>query len=411
MVSASQKLLPPLPCLLILALAGLGSAARAEESPYYVGASLGVTHVSNIYRSTPGQPTNSDNVTTATLLAGLDQRISRQRLFGDVSLRSNHYQNNTTLRNNGYGLNAGLDWQTLERLSGQLSVNANRSLAQFNPGNAPAITKKNIEQTGQARASVRYGLASLLSLEGSLTHRRRDYSASEYDPYDYQQDTLSLGLTYRPSSLLSLGIAARYSDGKYPHYRLVGGAYQSDDYKRRDIDLNSTWSPSAASTLTARLSYGKRDAGQLSARDFSGGTGSLNWRWQPSARLQINSTLMRDTGDETSFYNFGSLGSFSSDYSNITNSLQVAANYELTGKIVLDAGLSYADRQQRNSFGANAVEGNDKTSSLSLGGRWMVTRNGLIGCQINRDKRSGQSLLSTPYSASSYGCYGQLTLR
>lgn len=409
MAHAIQKL--PHPSLLILALASIGGQAFAEESPYYVGGSLGITHVSNIYRSTPGQPTNSDDVTTATLLAGLDQRIGRQRLFGDVSLRSNHYQNNTSLRNNGYGLNAGIDWQTLERLSGQLSLNANRNLAQFNPGNAPAITKKNIEQNSQARASVRYGLVSLLSLEGALTHRKLNYSASEYDPNDYQQDTISLGLTYRPSTLLTLGISGRYSDGKYPHFRLVNGAYQADNFKRRDIDLNGTWSPSAASNLTARLSYGKRDSKEGSMRDFSGGTGSLNWRWQPTAKLQINSTLMRDTGDETAFYSLGNLGGINSDYSRITNSLQVNASYEMTGKLVFDAGFSLHDRDLRNSFGSNAVDGNDKTTALSLGGRWMVTRNGLLGCQINRDKRTGQSFLSTPYTANSYGCYGQLTLR
>lgn len=401
---------PPIALLIPGLLLGAGMA-RAEESPYYLGASLGVTHVSNIYRNSAGQPTNSDNVTTATLLAGLDQRIGRQRLFGDLSVRSNSYQNNSSLRNTGYGLNAGLDWQTVERLSGQLSLNSNRSLAQFNPGDAPAITKKNIEQTDQARASVRYGLLSLLSLEGSLTHRRRGYSASEYDAYDYQQDTVSLGLTYRPSSLLSLGVAGRYSKGEYPHSRLVNGTYQADKYKRRDIDLNGTWTPSGASSLTARLSLGKREFSTNSARDFSGSTGSLNWRWQPTAKLTINSTLMRDSGDEASFYNLGSLGSISSDYSRITTSAQINASYELTGKVMLDAGLSLADRDLRNSFGNNALDGKDKTTSLSLGGRWMVTRNGLLGCQINHDKRSGQSFLSTPYSASSYGCYGQLTLR
>ncbi|HEX2012390.1 MAG TPA: hypothetical protein VJN44_15790 [Roseateles sp.] len=404
MARAAHRLAP-----LVLAL--IGSAAVAQQSPYYLGGSLGLTHVSNIYRTGGTQPRNSDNVTTATLLAGLDQRLGRQRLFGDASLRSNHYENNRSLRNNGYSLNAGLDWETVGRLSGQLSVNSNRNLAQFNPGDAPSITKKNIEQVDQARASVRYGLVSLLSLDGSLTHRRRDYSASEYDSYDYQQDTFSLGLTYRPSALLSLGIAGRYSKGEYPHFRFANGSYQADKYTRRDVDLNAIWTPSDASTVTARLSVGKRDSDQASSRDFSGGTGSISWRWKPTAKLLINSTLMRDTGDETSFYSLGSIGGISSDYSRITNSLQISSTYELTGKVLLDAGVSYYDRELSSSFGGSSVDGHDKSTALSLGARWMVTRNGLIGCQINHDKRTGQSFLSTPYSANSYGCYGQLTLR
>ncbi|QPF75084.1 MtrB/PioB family outer membrane beta-barrel protein [Roseateles sp. DAIF2] len=393
--------------LALLALAA--GAAQAQQSPYYIGGSLGVTHVSNIYRTGGVQPRNNDNVTTATLLAGLDQRLGRQRLFGDVSLRSNSYENNRSLRNNGYALNAGLDWETIGRLSGQLSVNSNRNLAQFNPGGgAPSVTKKNIEQTDQARASVRYGLASLLTLEGSLTHRRRDYSASEYDAYDYQQDTVSVGLTYRPSSALTLGVALRYGDGKYPHVPLGGGRSAVDDFTSKNVDLTGTWVPSAASTLSARLSASRRDRSLASSTDFSGATGSLTWNWQPTARLKINTTVMRDSGDETSFFNLGNIGGFTSDYSLVTNSLQINSSYELTGKVQLDAGLSHYDRSLSNSFQGN---GDDKSTSLSLGLRWMVTRNGLIGCQINHDKRSGQSRFSSPYSANSYGCYGQITLR
>jgi hypothetical protein len=248
----------PLP-LLTLALLTAGHAA-AQESPYYVGGSLSVTHVSNIYHTVEGEPTNNDTVISTSLLAGLDQRIGRQRLFGDATLRNNRYQNDSSLSNNGYALNAGLDWETVNRLSGQLSFNSSRALASFNPGDAPSITKKNIEQADQIRAVVRYGLASLLTLEGSLAHRRLGYSASEYDAYEYSQDTASLGVVYRPSAALSLGVAGRYTDGKYPRYSQVDGVYQANAFTRRDIDLTSTWVASGASTLTARLSFGKRDS-------------------------------------------------------------------------------------------------------------------------------------------------------
>lgn len=404
----SQLRTMTVPLLAGLSLAG---AAQAEESPYYLGGSLGLTHVSNIYRSTPGQPRNNDTVSTATLLAGLDQRIGRQRLFGDVSVRANHYTDNSDLSNTGYALNAGLDWQTVERLSGQLSVNSNRALAQFNPGNAPAISKKNIEQTDQARASLRYGLASLLTLEGSLTHRQRDYSASEYDAYDYQQDTVSLGLSYRPSAKLQLGVATRYSEGSYPHYRLLGGAYQADKFKRHDLDLTGSWTASGASVLSARLSASKADHSEASTRDFSGATGLVSWRWQPTAKLLINTSVSRDSGVDSSFLSFGQLGGIASDYSRITTAAQLNASYELSSKITLEAGVSRAKRDLTSSFGNQVVDGADTSTGLSLAARWQVRRNALLGCQINRDERTGSSFLSLPYSATSYGCYAQALLR
>lgn len=413
-ISRSLPFSAPLLRPVSLALLGLmtGGAALAEQSPYYVGGALGVTHVSNIYRTSSATPRNNDNVTTATLLAGLDQRFGRQRLFGDVSLRNNRYAKNKSLGNDSYALNAGLDWETVNRLSGQLSLSSNRNLAQFNPGaGAPEITKKNIEQTDQLRASVRYGLASLLSLEGSLTHRRREYSAREYDAYDFKQDTASLGLSYRPREALTLGIAARYSEGSYPHVPAAGGTSVKNDFTGKDLDFTAGWILSGASALNARLSASRRDYKLEGARDFSGLTGSLSWRWQPTAKLQINSSLTRDTGDETSFLNLGSLGGVTSDYSRVTNSLQVNSSYELTGKVMLDAGLSYGRRSQNNRLGNLDANGSERTTSLSLGARWMVTRSGLIGCQINHDKRDADAFISTPYSANSYGCYGQLTLR
>jgi hypothetical protein len=148
-----------------------------------------------------------------------------------------------------------------------------------------------------------------------------------------------------------------------------------------------------------------------SARDFSGATGSLSWNWQPSDKLRVNTTLIRDTGDEASFYDLGTGGGIASDYSRITTSLRVNTSYQLTGKVSLDAGLSVADRDlSRTTAGVN-VDGSDTTTSLSLGARWAVTRSGTLGCQVSYTKRTGQSTLSQPYSADSYGCYGQLILR
>jgi len=111
----------------LAATAALSMQAWAQSSPYYFGGGLGLTHVSNVYRQ--ANDANSDNVTTATLLAGVDQRFGRQRLFGDGSVQSNRYQSNSSLNNQSYSVRGGLDWETLERLSGTLSGNASRAAA------------------------------------------------------------------------------------------------------------------------------------------------------------------------------------------------------------------------------------------------------------------------------------------
>ena len=93
-------------------------------------------------------------------------------------LRRHHDQ----LDNTSYGLNAGLDWSTIERLSGSLGVSLNRSLANYaTSGDQLQVPQntKNVETSEQADlAACNTALASLLSLNGvAVAHSAISYSA------------------------------------------------------------------------------------------------------------------------------------------------------------------------------------------------------------------------------------------
>nr|WP_316643933.1 hypothetical protein [uncultured Roseateles sp.] len=399
-----------LPLAALLALMCAGPVALAETTPYYIGASQSFTHESNIYRLSGNSPINSDTVSGTSLLAGIDQTFGRQRAFADASVNANRYSNNKTLNNTGYSLNGGLDWATIERLSGRISFGANRNMAQFNPGgDSPVLTKKNIQTNKQASATVRYGLVGKYSLEGSLSHRQVAYSAVEYNRFEYRQNSGSLGLVYRPSGALSLGAALRHTTGSYPKARVSTSGFVEDTYKRNDLDLTSNWTVSGASSIAARLSYGKQEYASFNTRDFSGATGSVTWYWTPGPRLQIKTSLTRDTGQDTSFLTFGSNNFITSDYSRLTTELQSSATYELSAKIFIDASVRWADR---SLTGIGNQVGNDTNKGLSLGGRWLATRSTQVGCQLSHDSRSSDNLaLSLPFSANSTSCYAQIMLR
>ena len=178
------------------------SWAMAQENPYYLGAALGMTHESNLFRVATGQPETSDTFTTTSLLAGVNQPFGRQRFYADAAMRHNRYRDNDQLNNTGYGLSVGLDWETIERLSGKINYLRNRALARAGADQGPALTTKN-EETGQEfGASLRYGLASLLSLEAALKHRQLDYSAVEFNSLALKEDSLELGVQRSLSGLL-----------------------------------------------------------------------------------------------------------------------------------------------------------------------------------------------------------------
>ena len=80
----------------LAALALMSAAAQAQTddtTPFYVGGTLGVSRVSNVYRESSA--TNDDTVTSIGLLGGIDQRFGRQPLTVDGSLQTNRYSTNS----------------------------------------------------------------------------------------------------------------------------------------------------------------------------------------------------------------------------------------------------------------------------------------------------------------------------
>jgi len=393
-----------------LLAAAMTGPAHAESNPYYVGAALNLSHVSNIYRQ--NNNANNDVVSTASLLAGLDQSFGRQRLFADASLQANRYRSNTGLNNRGYTLKAGLDWATIERLSGTISVNNSRSLANYNIGSGvQPIFKKNVEDNKQVDVIARLGLATKFALEAQGGLRSRRFTATEYARLEFDQKRASLGLVYRPSANLRLGAAARLTRDEYPRYTLINpitGSYVGSYFERKDLDLTGRVVLSGASTVEGRISSGRSKLKSGQGRDFSGVTGRLSWVWQPTVRWNLSSSVSRDTGLETSFFNFGG-NSLSSDQNRISTGAQFSANYELSSKIVLNAGFSTSKTDRRDEFLNQQSSSFDRDKSFNLGARWTYSRGIQLGCQYSKNSRDS-SITVYVFDADSYGCYGQIIL-
>lgn len=414
--------LPLLSACLGLALSGM---AHAQSSPWYLGVSQNLVHESNIYRvggglSLPASASKSDTISGTALVGGIDQTIGRQRVFGSVTARANRFSSNKALDNESYNLNLGLDWSTVNRLSGSVTAAYDQNLTQFNERTAlgEVVTRPNQLQVASLDTKVRLGVVTRVTLEAGLGWRERRYSASSYDSEEYTQTSLSLGGRYRHSGALSSGVALRVSHARYPRFRvLAGGGFESDTQKREDIDLTAFWQISGASSLNLRISptrvrYDRNDAG-----NFSGITGAATWTWQATGKTRLSSVLSRDTGQSAEGVSLGIFGTGVSDESRITTALNLRANHELTGKINLTASLTHASRSLRNTVSfadgtpIQEIRGSDRTSTLSLGARWLPTRSSQVGCDISHERRSASGGITWGYNAAVFSCYGQLVLQ
>lgn len=359
-----------------------------------------------------------DTYSSTGLVAGIDQPIGRQRLFGNANVRNNRFNTLDQLNNVSYGVNAGLDWETINKLSGTLGVFSNRTLANNSAGVVQPTPTKNLETTDQVLARIQYGTAGLLSLDGALVWRKLDYSDPAYAGANFDQTAASAGIKYRPSGALTLGASLRATRGSYPEIDV--------DFTRNDLDLTALWVPTGLSTVNARLSYGRQKnkaAGAVAplnteARDFSGGTGMVSWDYKPTGKLALRTTLSRDTGTETSFLritedapNLIAYG----DIARLTTALSLTARYEVTGKIVANGGVLAQRRTLSDLFlptpGVADQRGSDRFGRVWFGLTWAPTLHWQIGCNLAHEKRTESGGLAVPYSANAGSCSAQYVIR
>jgi hypothetical protein len=406
-----------LPALLLAGM--LAGITQADPNPYYLGASLGWQHDSNLLRlgdnqAAPAGRQKADSITTVSLLAGLDQSIGRQHLFGNLTAGHNSLANNPIYNNNSYTLATGLDWETAKRISGTLRYNASRNLAQFNADLLGLVTtQSNIQNSRQFNAGFKLGMDTEFSFDAGAGHKSVDYSATAYASRVFREDSLSLGMHYKPSAVSLFGVSLRNAKGRYPTFFANGdGTFDADRFTRRDIDFTAFYRASGVSSFSARVSPGKISYDISSVRDFSGITGQLLWDWQPAGKLHLRTSLMREPGQDSYF--FASLVPDSTvEYSRISNSANLRADYELSAKISLSAKLGWIHRsltQQLDPFGVS-ISGSEQSTLLSLGAVWTPLRSLQLSCNLSNQRRGGAAPLSSDLRDTTVSCYAQGTIQ
>ena len=140
-------------------------AASAQQSPWSVGGSMLWSHDANLLRLADGQDpgpgdSRSDTVLSTAIVGGLNQNIGRQRVFGNLTLRDNRFEKNSKYNNQSYNGAVGLDWSTVNRVSGTLSFSAARNLSTFNAEGVGLLPEKNLESTQTLGATASVGLVT-----------------------------------------------------------------------------------------------------------------------------------------------------------------------------------------------------------------------------------------------------------
>jgi hypothetical protein len=382
---------------------------NASQSPYYLGVQQGLSYESNVRGAWGSQPKIGDWFSTTTLRAGVNQPISRQRFFADASLRYNRYNDRSELNNTGYSLAAGWDWATVERLSGVVTVYADQNLTR------PTMTagQRNIERSNELNAVARIGGVTALTFEVGANMRQVDHSNVSFALSEYSRTGVHGAVLYRLSSATTLGFGVAGAQSTYP--------FNGDKSNRRDAYVQGSWTPSGLTDVQARLAQTKMSYDILTARDYTGVTGSLVVNWRPSGKVATSLFAARDTGGEIGFLRLTPDANVSSaNTSTISNMLGARATYELSAKVLVDLGLSWQRRTLVNLFTAGlpgaSAPGSDTLTVFQVGSRWSPTRNISVGCQVSREMRNTRTTALDGSQSSSnpandiFGCFGAYTI-
>jgi hypothetical protein len=403
-----RRLLIAVAAALAIPAAHAQVAAPTDAVGPYGGISQSIGHDSNVFRVRDSDRKTPDVFFVTSLLAGINAPVGRQRLYADAAVRFTKFQDVNQLDSEGYNLNAGIDWETAGRLSGNVGIVARQSLAEFGVGGAAGSTELNLERAQELRGSVVWGAQQTLGAELAGSTSNLDYSNRLAASQRLQQSSLSAGVRYRPSAQLRLGLGVRQTDGKYPDFFTAGpSSFAPLEFDRQDVDLTAAWVPTGFSSLDARLSSTRQDYTQDPARDFSGVTGELAWTYVPTGRLTFRTSILRDTGSGATFQQLGTAGSTTvGESSGVATGLRLNVTYAVTGKINAELGLASTQRD----FGG-AVGGSETLNQYTLGAQWAYSRAMSFGCRYTGETRSASSALSYDYSSGVALCFGQFVVR
>jgi hypothetical protein len=387
--------------LALAVLLAVSGAAQAQSSPYTVGASQSFTHDDNVGRVAKGAAKTSDTISSTSVFAGVDQPFGRQRFYANANLSANRYGTRTSLNNTGYSLNTGLDWSTIERLSGTVTLGTTRQTADLtvqDPNTLATSIVSNPQTRRNWGATVRYGLTPDLAVVGGYQHQAISYASANLAGRDSSQNAVNAGLRWGSGNRLTLGTGLRFTRTEQAAFN----ATPLNTTQRRDVDFDASYVPTGFSTINSRLSLTHTSNSSASGKDLSGVTGNLGWNYKPTGKLAFNTSISRDLGTTTS-YVATSNGTAQIDTNRLSTTFQLASSYEFSAKLGFNAAYN------RVSGELASGSGKDRYNTLSLGASYSPTRTVGLGCNMSHTSRDAGATFTSAYNT--LGCSVRLTLQ
>ena len=392
------------PSMVAIACMAMSGTSRAD-TPLSLTVSEELTYDTNVFRDNTNK--RRDTVSNTGVQVGLKKDYGRQSYKASGTVVAKRYKDTKEYNNDGYSMNLGISSSFLSNW--YASADYSNVKQQQNPedqGRARYLETINAQSSS---VFLQYGLYGRWSVNGTLNNDKVTYDVQDFN--DRDSVAYRFGLRYSPTDLIYIDTSVQRSEVNYDKYRVASGL--GTKTKRTDYDLTARWIITGYSQLNGRVGWTQERNDKDSRRDYNGLTGRVAWVYTPAGKMTYSLAVDRDTNNAGGFtgLQFSNFSSYTSQ-NRVSTGLTFNASWQATGKVSLDAGLSY--RKTREEITNNITDGNisdvtgsgkanGKYDSMSLGIKYQALRSLVLSCNVQKYNRS-QSILTAEFDGEAANC-------
>lgn len=353
-------------------------AADQQEQPvtpdtfnFVLGAQL--LYDDNLFRLSDSE--KSDLLLSTRAGIKIDKPYAQQRFQLDATVTDNRYRTYDFLNHTAFNYRGAWLWHLTPRISGILLAEQKQELNNFS--DFRNIGEKSI-QTNQTHVfTVDGDIGAGVHLLGGLVDVRSRNSEDFEAVGDYRQDGAEFGVKYVSRAQNWISLVRRETTGDYRGRALDPVAQLDTGFDESTTEATLDWHVSGKSEFQGKLGYVDRTHDNFSQRDYSGTVGRLLYRWKPTAKLQLDTSLSR------------SLFSFQEDANSyyVADTFSISPIWKYSPKTTLRLRYDYGNRDYRGAIVPTAPMREDNVQTLLFAADWQATRKISVGGTLKHIRR------------------------
>ncbi len=338
---------------------------------------ISAMHDDNLFRVPDNASPKSEDITISSVTLKLNKRYSLQRFELEASYIDYRYKNYSYLSYDAQPYKAAWRWSLTPYLHGNLTTDRTTSLQSF--ADYSNVTRRNLNTTENSRFDGTLDISPSWHVLAGVSHNMYENTQITEGQRNSEINRAEAGLRYTPSTGSSVSYIARSGRGEYTGRSQFNLASSNASFDESENEIRGLWALTAKTRVDARLGYLERNHDNLSARDYSGAVGALNFSWTISGKSMLTAVASR---------NLASYQTLNTNYTS-TDRIALIPYWQISAKTGLRARYDYARQDYLGTPGIFAASNRQDTlRTAMIAFEWQPLRTATLSAALQNDKRN-----------------------